>query len=402
MIMSTVQTLVDFLRLQEIRFSDGFFGYEVLTAGILDEFRPIISPLFLNEQELKSRLVSGLEYSKDFKKVHFGSIPEPEKTRERIIGEWNKLQTKVDGSSLEEIIKVGIELAANVEKNNPDAYYGAAIVAYRHVTEVLGDFSKAVGFLVREALPVLQSNGGFLKIEELGRLVPRDQLMDTIYNLPIPLRKQVLDKKELTTEDISRMNGTLQEYDAKRGALHKKILAYAKANFRKDYLDVCVDIMRGDAFKVESYMTLDPTGKGSVIITVGLIDLQSYVGGEFSRYYGETPEHWKYSIKAAEESLQEAREGRNFRRKPDYKSRIQGERSEEDDNALLQKIAEAFPDYVVFTGDYVIKNVHGHVIYAKLIEISLDRIRQREPNPTVAVQRVKEYIASQLPEVRAF
>lgn len=375
---------------------------DVAKAALLNDFQFVISPILFNEKELRRELVIGLELSDDFMNAYFGAIPEPERTRERIQSEWGSIRDRVNGSSLEEIVQCSIEIATNLERNDPSTYYGAATKAYREVAQALGEFSKGVHFFMTVVRPLLQSNDGYLKAHDLERLIPKDKLMDAIWDLPIPLRKQILEEREFITGDIDRMNFLLQEYDAKRNALHKKILAYAKAHFGKDYLNVYIDIMRGDTFPVESYSTLDSTGKGSVTFTIGVLDLESTSRIEFSRYYGQELDKWYVSaIDTGYHALEEARReaGLGFRRKPEYKSVVKSGRTEEEDNAILEQIAAAYPEYVIFKGDYLIKNIHGHYVYAKLIEISVDRIREKEKNPTVRIQQIRDYIESLLPKV---
>jgi len=131
--------------------------------------------------------------------------------------------------------------------------------------------------------------------------------------------------------------------------------------------------------------------------------LKAY-GGEFRRSYGEEFKKFRsWLIESGYKALEDTRkkgeeEGYSIEWKLEYKSVIDRKRTEEEDNELLNKVKGQFKEYVSFTGDYLFKNMHGAYVFGKVVEIDVNKIREKEKDPQKKIEDIKAYVESLLPQ----
>src|SRR3989338_489989 len=359
------ETLADFLGLERLEISQGHMYRSIVEFALMRQYgTPYQISVF---EDLKHEIEFGLSFSPDFNTHLLSTIPESERTNERIKKTVESFKERIQSADLEEVIQASLQITEKVGKNDPTTFYNEAIDVYYRIMRESERFSYFGHFFSTQVKPLLASNKGFLSIDDITRILGRDKFRDALFGLPNQQRIRILGNKDLMTQDVDTLVSELIEIDNKRRELHQKILAYAKEHFQKDYLDVYIDIISRERLPTEDYTNLYSPRKGYLVFNVGLLDLRSpgRQSTEFSRAFGEEYTGWgKEWVERGYESLRQAREEEfSFFGRPEYKSRIKVSRSEEEDNQLLDQVQSKFRDYVSFRGDYLFKDMHGHYIY---------------------------------------
>ncbi|OIO62598.1 hypothetical protein COY26_05325 [Candidatus Woesearchaeota archaeon CG_4_10_14_0_2_um_filter_33_10] len=392
------ETLVDFLGLERLKISQGEVIYRDLVKYALMHQYGSQDKTFVNDN-VKQKLEFSLFSSDDFNTHFLSAIPKSKRTKKRMKKIIESFKERIQSADLEEVIQASLQITEKIEKNDPTTFYEAAIDVYYRIMREGERFSYSGHFFSTQVKPLLESNKGCLSIKELMRILDRNKFNNALFGLPDQQQIRILNNKYLRTQDVDTLVSELRDRDNKRKELHQKILAYAKKHFQKDYLDVYIDILSEERLPTESYTNLYSPRKGYLVFNVGFLDLRSSGGQEFSRAFGEednrSEKEW---IERGYETLRQAREEEfSFFGKPEYKSRIKESRSEEEDNQLLDQIQSRFKDYVSFKGDYLYKDMHGHYIFGKIIVFNADKIRDKDKNPTIKVDEIRDYITSLLP-----
>ncbi|MBU0535698.1 MAG: hypothetical protein KKE20_01940 [Nanoarchaeota archaeon] len=318
------------------------------------------------------------------------------------IPEVQERMANATDEDIEEAMQIFTERA---RRYNPEEYYSNAVKVYYQMMSHYDEMSKAANVMERIIKPLFlnQSSEGVLSRREIAALLGKDRFDEVLLNLPT---RYVRMLNEITAIDVDAMITEIKEYDKNRNMLHKEILEYGKKHFGKDYIDVFMDIMSHERLKGEGYLHLSVPDKkkGYLVLDIGYISIPTGSSSEFSRGYGEEyeDEFFGNMVKRAHESLKRARQDGEGSRRIEYGSEIDRERTEEEDNALLERVKEEFKEYVSFTGDYLIKNMHGHYVFRKVLEIDVNKIREKENDPALKIEEIKTFIESLLPKEEEF
>ena len=387
------ESLVDFLKLKNLKLKeDGYFLRDIVSLSLVREYGYL--DMFYSVDDEKLELKSLLD-SAEFTEA-FVQIPVEKRTQKEMRKIGIMIEKRIDESTLEEVVEAGNVIKEDIEKNNPDTYYYQACIAYYNIMCDLENFSKGMNFFTTKLMPELRTHNN-LSVREITSFFG-DEFGDARFCLPRNYQIEIMNSKSVTVDDIEKLKSALTEYDKKRNDLHKKILDYGKKHFKKGYLDVFIDIMRNENLQRGGLIHLRPVSKGhSLALDIGYISIPNHFW-ELGREYGQ--EIYSRYIDAAFKELEYARKSESDWCKPEYKSELHSERTEEKDNELLDEINKKFEEYVEFKGDYFIKSAHGHYIFRKMIVFSIDKIKEKENNPQAKIEEIKEYIKSVLPKVK--
>jgi len=306
---------------------------------------------------------------------------------------------EIKQASMDEIEEVITIFTDKVKDFLPLHYYSKAVSVYHNVLKQAEEFKKAMNILSTVVQPMLETNNGIISFTYLKKILGPEMFLDLYTNLPSDLRFR---DKNITSADIEGIRDAFNEFDKNRNKLHKDILNFGERHFNKDYLDVFLDVMSNDYFKVKGILNFYVPDKkhGYLVLNVGVISIPSG-GSEFALDYGQAFDFSGMLIKSCYESLKRAREFSNeFYKSVEYKSQISENRSEQQDNALLEKVKQKYPEYVSFIGDLISDSMHGKMIFGKILEINVNRIRKKERYPENKLEEMKNYISSLLPEYK--
>jgi len=260
-------------------------------------------------------------------------------------------------------------------------------------------FSKALLLLSQKAVPFIEIQG-CANITHLKSLYNENEF--ELLKRNIPYEVSLKHFKNLSLSDIELMKKEHREMDKKRTQFHKKLLTYAHKHYKKDYLDVYIDVLADiEKFKECGELRLELNSSkeslGNLTWRVGLLSTARAWGTEFVRFYGDIfeDENMNECIKESYDYLEMQR--KEEAKCPDYKkvhykSEIHKDRTEAEDNALIEKIKEEFPDNIAFAGDYVFKLMHGHYLFGKYVEFDLNREKEESSKLVLKVDKIKDKI----------
>ena len=400
------KSLVDLLKLDTLNFTTGGChpikeivenvlekGYECSHFGYFERFEDV--------ESYRRTFFDGLFWIDNFNK-HFFSDNHRKLTIEEEVKKTNFVRECFQKSTLEELDKLSIKVSEIVERDNPITYYKTMTGIYYELMNNTGKFSDSMFLLKEKVKPLLESNNNCLSIKELIPIGGKGGIFDALNNLPTQQRSEIYERHTLRTSDLDELSDLLIKIDGKRNQLHKKIFSYGKQHFEKDYLDVFIDIMSHERLPTERWTTFYPVEhkKGALVLDIGFIQIPSS-GFEFSRRYGQKI-RWLIEddvFKPAYEKLKKFRKQNNEYYNPlKYKSDIAENRTEDDDDKLLKKVEEKYPEYIAFRGDYLFSSMHGSYIFRKLLEVNVNEIRKREKLPENKITKIKDYFISILPK----
>ena len=402
------KSLVDLLKLDTLKFTAGeCYPLNEVVQHILEaehemsHFR-YYDIGFLDENDYRKNLFDSLFWIDDFNK-HFFSDNHRKLTVEEEVEKTDFLRECFQKSTLDELDEVSRRVSQIVERDDPITYYNSMATAYYGLMNDIERFYDGMSLLRTKASPLLKSNNNCLSIKELIPVVGSGEIFDALNKLPTQQKRAINIRGTLRISDLDELSKLLIKIEGRRDQLHKKILSYGKEHFEKDYLDVFVDIMSHERLPTERWTTFYPVEhkKGALILDIGFIEIPSE-GFEFSRKYGQKIRESGDEddmLKPIYEELKEYRKQSNEYYKPlRYKSDIAKNRTEEQDDVLLKKVEEKYPEYIAFRGDYLFSSMHGSYIFRKLIEIDVNEIRKREELPENKITEIKEYFISVLPK----
>ncbi|MFO8016762.1 MAG: hypothetical protein R6U32_06675 [Candidatus Woesearchaeota archaeon] len=315
-------------------------------------------------------------------------------------GDIKKVRHRIEAADREDISEAALVFAEKAKEHNPDKYYSQAVGVYHQLMEQCEMISQAAHILSKHIKPLFSNNKGeVLSRRDLTGMLGEEEFSKLSGEMPYEYDHLLL--KGVAESDIEIISSELKRMDKNRNDPHKELLEYAEKHFKKDYLDVFVDIM-GEGKVEGSYMHLSaPENKrGYLVLDTGYVSVPSDSIIEFSRQYGVEPESQSHKkiIEEAHESLRKAREDKPFRARIEYKSKISFDRTEDEDDAFLEEMRERFESYVSFTGEHLIKNMHGRYVFNKILEIDLNKIREKEEDPQLRIEEIKTYAESLLPQ----
>jgi hypothetical protein len=334
--------------------------YVAEMCGFIPEYRRYKMG-FSDDILFKIFTMEKLEHNYAIAEAIVKKLPQKQRTFEIKDKVSQEISDRAKSASLDELVGF-CEAAENIVKaKDAGSFYRSLAGVYYTIAEEVDKMSYASAVFRQAVLPLL-SEHTILSKPVLERWLPKDSFRAV---------KEYLGS-QVTIDTIAEFNSDKNEKDKRRNELHQELLVFAKEKFRKDWLDVYIDIYSNLRLKGGG---LNVGGKGMYLL-LGAKQMPSSSLGEFSiRIFEKFGEHnyYRESIRRGYRLLR--RGDRWHEHDPRYESRISGN-SEAQDNQIIGSLKNKFPEFIAFSGDYLSKNMHGSYVFFKVAEINIDKMKR--------------------------
>lgn len=400
----TVRGLAETLKLADYQPEDDYFGVRRIVDCTLPIRYAFLEDYPITEEHLRKEIRGFVSVSVHFLK-YIGSSSDGNFKLEDLLA-------RIDAADKKEVDEVCSLLTDKAKVFTPTSYYGAGVSLYHRMMKSHERFSHAmvaISSIAEEALMGADEN---TTLEERASVFGRKVISaDAYMDLPRQYRREL--GVSVTFQGVERLRSALLECNTNLHKLHEEIVSYGKTHFGKNELDVFLDIMGCEYLSSKGLLHLSPLAEkgGNAISYLGAILISGH-GPEFIRGYGEErkPE-WLdrgyEALKAArEKDRRDVERGMMDYQRVQYKSFVNDrktsedkpERTEEEDDKLVEALKARFGSFIAFSGDYLQKNMHGSFVFFKVVEVDVRAMVNQGIDPKLKVEAIMQYIKSACPQ----